>query len=495
MKVNRWFGLTAALCLGTGVLGAQDSSEIEKLKQQLQQIQDAFRKSQEEHQKQINALMQKLDALQQKQTAAEEKEKLKQQIEASLATTPPGGPATAAPGKQAWSPSQPIPVARAGSAYMNVSFDALMDFGWSTAHDPWAQLQLGDHDPINRGFSLRNAEIALDGAVDPYFKGFANIVFKLDKNNETELELEETYLQSTSLPANLQLKAGQFFANFGRQNSQHPHQWTFVDQPLILNRTLGPDGLRNVGAQLAWLTPLPFYTETFLGVFNGQGGTAHSFRNTGDDDGTGTLRFAGRTTIDRNLRGAGDLLFVPRIASSFDLSDTQTMVLGLSGAFGPNDTGSHTRTEIYGADIYWKWKPATAQSGFPFVSWQTEALYRRFGAGPDPNGIDSTGTPVALPAENITDWGFYSQLSYGFVQRWVASLRGEFVSGNNATLDPTDVYRGDRTRISPALTFFPSEFSKVRLQYNYDHGQNFGDDHSVWMQLEFLLGAHGAHKF
>src|SRR5262249_53019990 len=140
-------------------------------------------------------------------------------------------------------------------------------------------------------------------------------------------------------------------------------------------------------------------------------------------------------------------------------------------------------------------KPTTAQAGFPFVSWQTEGLYRRFGAGADPNGLDSTGASISLPAENITDWGLYSQVSWGFVQRWVASLRGEFVSGNNATLDTTDVFRGDRTRVSPALTFYPSEFSKFRLQYNYDHGQNFGDDHSVWMQVEFLLGAHGAHKF
>ncbi|HEY6166525.1 MAG TPA: hypothetical protein VI454_00705 [Verrucomicrobiae bacterium] len=490
MKLNRWFGLSTALCLGVGVLGAQDANEIRELKQQLQQIQDAFRKSQEEHQKQINTLMQKIDALQQKQTAAEEKEKLKQQIEASLAAQPkPGAPAATAAESKPRSPSQPVTLARAGSAYMNISFDALMDVGWSTARDPSAQLQLGDHDPVTRGFSLRNAEIALDGAVDPYFKGFANIVFKLDKNNETELELEETYLQSTSLPANLQLKAGQFFANFGRQNSQHPHQWAFVDEPLILSRVFGPDGLRNVGAQLSWLAPLPFYTEAFLGVFNGEGGTAFSFRNHGEDDGTGTLRYAGRATLGRDLRGIGDLLFVPRIASSFDLSDSQTMVVGASGAFGPNDTGPHSRTEIYGADVYWKWKPTTAQAGFPFVSWQTEGLYRRFGAGADP------AAPVPLPAENIDDWGLYSQLSWGFVQRWVTSLRGEFVTGNNAAFDSSDVFRGDRTRVSPALTFYPSEFSKFRLQYNFDHGDHFGDEHSVWLQMEFLLGAHGAHKF
>jgi hypothetical protein len=45
------------------------------------------------------------------------------------------------------------------------------------------------------------------------------------------------------------------------------------------------------------------------------------------------------------------------------------------------------------------------------------------------------------------------------------------------------------------LTFYPSEFSKIRLQYNYDRGEFFGTEHSIWLQLEFLLGAHGAHKF
>ena len=54
---------------------------------------------------------------------------------------------------------------------------------------------------------------------------------------------------------------------------------------------------------------------------------------------------------------------------------------------------------------------------------------------------------------------------------------------------------GERYRISPELTFLPSEFSKIRLQYNFDHGDLFGTAHSIWMQLEFGLGAHAAHKY
>ena len=457
MKLEKVFGLSSVLCLSAMPLAAQETNQVEQLRKQLQQLKENYEKSQQQQRDQIDALKKQIDALGQSQTAA---------------------PVV---GSKGWSPSQSITVGRGGSAYMNVSFDALMDVGGSTARNPSAQLQLGDHDPIQRGFSLRNAEIALDGAVDPYFKGFANIVFKLEKDQSTEVELEEAYLQSVALPANLQLKAGQFFANFGRQNPQHPHTWAFVDQPLVLSRAFGPDGLRNIGGQLSWLLPTPFYTEAFLGVFNGQGGTAFSFRN---PDGN-----HGRTPVDRDLRGPGDLLYVPRIASSFDLTDQQTLVVGTSAAFGPNDTGPHSRTEIYGADLYWKWKSPKANAGFPFVSVQAEALYERFGAGEDVTAA------LPLPAENLRDWGFYSQVLWGIKPRWVAGLRGEFVTGNDGAFDANDVFRGDRTRISPNMTWYPSEFSKIRLQYNYDHGQLFGDQHSVWMQVEFLLGAHAAHKF
>jgi hypothetical protein len=64
--------------------------------------------------------------------------------------------------------------------------------------------------------------------------------------------------------------------------------------------------------------------------------------------------------------------------------------------------------------------------------------------------------------------------------------------GAAAGRDPS---RNTRWRLSPNLTWYPSEFSKLRLQYNYDDRDDIGTDHSVWLQFEFLLGAHAAHKF
>ena len=313
----------------------------------------------------------------------------------------------------------------------------------------------------------------------------------LPRNKWSDLVSSSSFVKnvsasSISLPASLQLKVGQFFAAFGRQNPQHPHTWAFVDQPLVLNRDFGPDGLRNVGAQLSWLAPLPFYTELSLGFLNGEGSTAFSFRNQGYNI-DGTNMFAGRPTIDRGLTGLGSFLYVPRLSMSFDLTPQQTLVAGISGTFGPNDTGPTTYSEIYGADLYWKWKSPNANQRFPFVSWQSEFLWRNFDTGAYPAGN--------LPAQAIQDYGFYTQVLWGFQPRWVAGLRGEWVNGNDAPTGPNDVFRGERVRVSPVLTFYPSEFSKIRLQYNYDRGQQFGTDNSVWVQMEFLLGAHGAHKF
>ena len=379
-------------------------------------------------------------------------------------------------------PAQAGPV-RTGGAYMNIGFVGLMDFAWSSARNLEA-LQPGDHDPHVRGFTIPNAELTLDGAVDPYFKGFANIVYKLDAHGETGVELEEMFALTTSLPANLQLKAGQFFTEFGRQNPQHPHAWAFVDQPLVLNRMFGPDGLRSQGARISWLAPTSFYTEAMVTVMNSAGGTTSSFRSDESSE------IHGGVPLGRDVLKLTDMLVVPRIAASFDLTDTQTLLVGASAAFGPNNSGPDANTRIYGADLYWKWKSPRAAAGFPFVSFQSEFMSRRYEAAQRVSAEDAL---ITLPAETLKDNGAYAQVLWGIKPRIVAGLRGEYATGNDASFDAP--LRAHRFRMSPNFTWYPTEFSKFRLQYNYDNRRGIGRDHSFLVQFEFVLGAHAAHKF
>ncbi len=478
---------------------------------------DGLKRALREQQKVIESLLQKVDALEKGQAA---------RTNIPVASTTPAPVALPPPGLEpkAWSPADPIRVRR-GSAFAELGMVATFAAGGSSAKDIEGGTQPGGHDPNQRGFTVQGVEMNLRGAVDPYLRGNANILYSLDAEGESFLELEEAWLETTALPWNFQLRGGQLLSDFGRLNSQHPHSWGFVDAPLISARMFGADGMRNPGARLAWLAPMPFFTELSLGIQDSHGGTAASFRSAGHSHGgeeeEGVPFGFRHPDNDRGVRDFADLLFTPRLATSFELTDHQTLALGASGAFGPNNNGAggDTATQIYGVDCFWKWKPARSEGGFPFVSWQTEAMVRRYELGAfdwDENGngvaddgevVDArTGTPALLGRETVTDWGFYSQVLYGFRKGWVAGLRGDFVRGERGayerlplTLDGSrlgrDSERAERWRISPNLTWYPSEFSKLRFQYNYDDRRGVGVDHSVWLQFEFLLGAHAAHQF
>jgi hypothetical protein len=267
----------------------------------------------------------------------------------------------------------------------------------------------------------------------------------------------------------------------------HPHTWDFADTPLVNGLFLGPDGLRGAGAQASWTLPVPWYSQLIFASQNGRGESGFSFRNPGDNG-----MFFDRITTDREARGLQDFVWIPRFENSFNLSDTQTVLAGVSGAFGSNETGANSRTQIYGADLLYKWKSSHAEGGFPFLKWQTEFMFRRFQAG---HGADYS-FPVA---ETFHDWGLYSQVLWGFKKGWVAGIRGDYVHMQNSQFTD-DLDRQSRSRISANLTWYPTEFSKLRLQYNHDFLEenlflSEREVDSLFFQFEFILGAHGAHKF
>ena len=418
----------------------------------------------------------------------DDRKALERELAAELAA--PSAPPDASPPAPATTPSSANPL-----RLIDISLDLLGAVGGSSASEEQLRsLQGGGHDPKNQGFTLQNVELTLAGVVDPYLRGDSHIVLLIDENGETVVELEEAYLTTLDLPLNLQLKAGQFFTDFGRLNSSHPHSWDFVDQPVVSTRFMGPDGLRAPGAQLSWLTPLPFFSEAVLSVQNARGETLPSFLSVAGES------VAGRTLLGREVNGLEDFLYLARLRTSFDPTDTLTLVVGASAAFGPNASGEDTQTRIYGADFTARWRPLDSDHGWPFVAWQSEAMFRDYGAG----AVEAGDTLVA-PEESLGDYGFYSQLLWGFARPWIIGVRYDQAAGEQSAFaldessysSETDPLRDERRRLSLVLTYHPSEFSKLRLQYNYDRAQflSEGDAHAGYLQFEILFGAHGAHKF
>ena len=377
----------------------------------------------------------------------------------------------------------------ASAQYINISLNALFSAGWSTAgEEVTGVLEGGAHDPKKRGFTVQNIELSLLGAVDPYLTGEAHLVYQLTPEGESILEVEEVFLTTLALPAGLEVKAGHFFIEFGRLNSRHPHTWNFADQPVVNTRMFGGDGLRTPGFRLSWLPPLSWYADFKIGVHNANGETASSFLSASDGEEGGT-GFAGHPLIEREVDSVGDLLYTFRWLNSVDVTGTTTANMGVSALFGPNATGSDTRTEILGGDLYLKWKALRNYRGWPFVALQSEIMFRRYEA----DAFMDTGG--GFPAEVLHDWGFYTEAMWGLKPRWVAALRAEWVDGNGENRD--DPLRDRRLRLSPALSWYPSEFSKLRFQYNYDRAEHLDDEPEAafWVQFEFMFGAHPGHKF
>lgn len=331
-----------------------------------------------------------------------------------------------------------------------------------TAEEP---LQGGAHDPIQNGFTFQQLEMSLSSVVDPYFRFDGNIVF-----SQFGVEVEEAYVTTLDLPASLQVRAGQFLTRFGRINATHPHSWDFADQPFGHSRIFGGEGNRGLGAELSWLTPLPWHVEVLGSITDATGAsTARSF--------FGAEPSRVLSPFDLQLTGA--------LKQFFELSDDWSLLWGLSTATGPNPTGYRNRTDLFGTDLYVKYRP-TKRNTWSSLALQTEALYRR----------------RQVPGDVLTDVNGYGQVVWRFAQRWATAARYEFGTpargeDGRVALDPLDPeWTEARHRVSANVTFWPTEFSRLRLQGATDAvGWREQTDYSVFLTLEAVVGAHGAHAF
>jgi hypothetical protein len=504
-------------------------SELESLRRELEEL----RRRDEENRRKIEELQRKMETLQAAPAPAEKPSTPESALEKAIQDLPPPPSTPTAPAAPRV-PTGPSLISRqVGDTtfqLIDISLDVLFAVGFSTETDESLQtLQGGGHDPRKRGFTLQQAELSLSGAVDPYFNAESHIVFFIDPlTGETEVELEEAFFTTLSLPYTLQLKGGFYLTEFGLINPTHPHAWEWLDQPIINTRIFGADGMRQAGLRLKGLLPLPWFSELYAGVQNADGETMASFYGgqishshaegeeahehvNGFEPGIG-----GRPIVQRDVKALRDLVYSTRWVNSWDLSPRVTTQVGFSGAFGPNTTGRSGYTQVYGTDLLLRWRPENHFRGWPFVAWQSEFLYRNYKAaaftstvnGENGEGHDhehANGGGEAFPDKTLEDWGFYTQLVYGFRYGWTGGLRYEYASGMGQSVGGRnrDPFRDNRHRLSPLLSWRPTEFSRIRLQYNYDRAEHLEfdglgnrerDAHSVWLGFEVLLGAHPAHK-
>jgi hypothetical protein len=347
---------------------------------------------------------------------------------------------------------------------MNPDISVIMDVA-AAAFSSDDHLQTGGHDPTESGLNLQGIELAVGSAVDPYFRFDSNILF-----SQFGVEVEEAYATSLAVPWNLQARVGQFLTKIGRHNPTHLHAWSFVDQPFAYGRLFGSEGNRGLGGEVSYLTPLPWYVEVTGSLTDASGeATARSFF--GPDD--------------LPVRSPLDLQATLVVEQFVALHSNLSLLVGLSGANGPNGSGHDTRSDIYAADLFLKYRPITSAS-YTEVEITAEYFYRR----------------RQVPRDLLRDHNAFGQVVWRVGKQWRVGARHEWGGAARARrgrveVDPLDPeWTGDRHRTSAAVTYEPTEFSRVRLQGSVD-APTWREDPigALFLAFEFAVGAHGAHKF
>jgi len=345
--------------------------------------------------------------------------------------------------------------------------------------------------------SLTETELTASANVDNWFYGQATIGLH-EEDGATEVDLEEAFVDTLSLPAGLGLRFGRFYTETGYINTKHNHAWDFADAPLTSQAFLGKQ-YRDDGLRLSWLAPTDAYLEFGLEALRGE-------RFPASGDGSDALGAAHNYFV----RAGGDVGLSHSYRAGLSHLRTDPKDRSSGHAHGHDEHGDETfafsgSSNLTVADLTWKWAPDGNARHRNFV-FQTEYFHR------DEDGRYAFNNDVgdALLPYDGTQQGIYIQGIYQFMPRWRLGLRYDRlwtdnslrVSQNNSGEDDDELLEEsglisdhDPHRWTLMADYSHSEFSRLRLQYARDNSRDGESDDQIQLQYIMTLGAHGAHKY
>lgn len=331
---------------------------------------------------------------------------------------------------------------------------------------------------LEDGFNLGHSEVMLQGS-NHYLDGTAVIAL-----SEDDISLEEAYLSTRQLPADLKLKAGKFLSDVGYMNSQHPHAWDFIERPLVNQHILGEHGLLDTGVQLTWAPS----AEVQLGgeLFQGEGEGFSQFSEGGYEE-----------------RESG-----PRVSTLFakfqpDIGTGQTLNLGMSAGYNRqfvrvDDHGHHAHT-------------AEGDNWFAGL----DARYQRDGGQSGVEGDWELGGEYFYTERDLREYvqhhdhfhsreshteqqdGAYLETTYGIAPRWEMGLRTEALGMSNRVMGthPTAIVSEEVSwRHSGQVTWHLRDDMFVRAQVTQE---DYAGEEESWvgmLQFNATFGSHAGHN-
>jgi hypothetical protein len=378
------------------------------------------------------------------------------------------------------------PVLATGSVLAQGAAPANPASGWQTGAvlDVSAQsraLALGQRD---KGLGLGHSDLTAYGPLGRHVE--AQITAAAHSHErKVELELEEAWFQSRTLPAGLQVRAGRFSSQLGYLNEQHPHADDFVERPLLYRAFLGghwwDDGIR-----INWVAPTDMYLRLGAEFFRGKQLVEEAVR----DRRAGAMVLSARTggDIGRNQSWQAGLSYLKNRREAaveeegaHEEHDEHHELGHGHGAHGHGAHGAaYSGRHLWLGDIAWKWAPEGNNS-----RQQVRVVYERA-------LVRNLNRHARSGDRHVAD---YLSVAWRFAPAWEVGARTDALKVRKPHEDHFDTGRLRETSLM--LAYKPTHQQTLRLQATHQRNRGGFDEAARSLQLQYIInfGAHAAHSF
>ena len=352
------------------------------------------------------------------------------------------------------------------------------------------------------GISLGETELNLSTSVDDKF--YASTTSALaDQGDGVEVELEEAYVETLpglGLPTGATIRMGRAFWTLGYLNEHHSHADDFADRPLPYRAFLD-NVFNDTGAQISYVFPTDLYIEAGGGIFRGDdfpfaeaGGSDinsfSAFLRVGGDIGQNSSWRIGGYVLDGEASGRGggngheeEAEHATDNGTDQEEADGEESEENLEEFFTAGMFTGDTR--LYAVDFRYVWAP-TGNARQKELLLQGE-YFRR-----DEKGVYSIMEGDETHEERLDggSHGWYAQGVFKFSPRWKIGARYSLLYSPEDSGIEHDPYA-----VAVMGDWSNSEFSRLRLQYNYEKLEEDLSDNQILLQYIMGIGAHAAHRY
>jgi hypothetical protein len=316
-------------------------------------------------------------------------------------------------------------------------------------------------DNLKNQMQARHFELDFQSYLDPFTRmhvvfgyegGHSDWGFGEDEHTDADddeehggFDLEEGYLNWFNLPGNTSLTLGKKRQQFGILNRWHLHALPQTDYPWVIQESFGTHGLSGTGVSVEWAMPALWADANELVVEI--------------MDGNNDVAFAGSDWTQPSY-----LVF---LKNYWDLSPNTYFEADVTGLLGVTDSSGDLRHDFVALDLAYDWYPLGRE------------LYRGFEA----RGMLLRSWLDLENGSSLDTWGGYLYGQYKFARRWIAGLRGDWVQDQR---QEGHEFWG----LSPYVTFWQSEYVRLRGQYSYRSHNHYGADNRFELQFTFAAGPH-----